>query len=62
MTDLQKLKNVFDDLGIEYEVARLNRDTEDVVLTLEEGAGYWGFVCEFRFTKDGKFIEHSVFE
>ena len=70
MTDLEKLENTFNELGIKYEkdtleeVRTVSYDgqvTYNATLYLGSGIGYMGFCCEYYFL-DGKFINHGCWE
>jgi hypothetical protein len=64
-TDLEKVKELFDYLGIEYE------QVADTVfghtITIEAGScpkskGYNGFITSFDFDLEGKFISMGIWE
>lgn len=59
MTDLEKLQNVFKELGIEF---KMNTEDGRQILTFSEGKGYLGFYIDFQFDKKGKFIEYGIWE
>ena len=75
MTDLEKLENLFKEIGVKYEkktskeewqteTHKMSYDGEceyDVLLTLENGIGYYGFLCDFYFL-NGKFQNHGIWE
>ena len=71
MTDLEKLKKTFDEMGLAYDIflakdlSPCNRDNIkdnwDTLLTIQEGIGYMGFNCDFYFL-NGKFVEHGCWE
>ena len=60
MTDYEKMKGLYDSLGIEYEASQL--EDEHSKIYLPEGKGYCGFYCEFYFNKEGRFLEYGVWE
>ena len=74
MTDLEKLRKTFDDLGIKYEVITAIEDRKmdvytdeangitvayDTRIKITEGIGYDGFYCDFLFW-DGKYQGHGI--
>jgi len=74
MTDLEKMKQSFIELGVEHEVAtakeRFGADlcktdykeiTFDTIIVLERGVGYGCFECLFYFLQ-GKYQGHGVWE
>ena len=75
MTDLEKLEKVFTEIGVKYEKKTsieewktpthiMHYDGEckyDTMLHLENGIGYYGFVCEFYFL-NGKYQNHGNWE
>lgn len=61
-TDLEKIKQVFDDLKIYYVIKKTKKNKgHNVLLRIDEGIGYMGFYCDFYFL-DGKFVAHGIFE
>lgn len=62
-TDLEKLRIVFDEIGVEYRIEGL---TDRWILTIAEGigktTGYNGFYTEFTFNDDEEFHEASIWE
>ena len=63
MTDIEKLKKLFDEFGVSYK----HDDTEAcLIITCECGdnkiAGYIGFHTNFCFDLEGKFIEMGAYE
>lgn len=75
MTDLEKMKNTFTELGVEFKEKtakeEYNEDittssydgdaTWDICLKLDNGIGYYSFECDFYFL-DGKYLTHGVWE
>ena len=70
MTDLEKLENVFKEIGVKYKKEEIDeiRDVEydekaeyNTTLILGNGVGYYDFNCQFYFL-DGKFQNHGVWE
>ena len=76
MTDLERMKNLFDKIGLQYKIITsidVNKtDTHttghgmtsvlwDMYLEIDEGAGYAYFYTLFYFLK-GKFQGHGVWE
>jgi len=75
MTDLDKMKSTFTDLGVDFnektslfehdeEVTTTSYDGEakwDVCLYLENGIGYYRFECEFYFL-GGNYVNHGLWE
>lgn len=71
-TDVAKFRTLFDEMGITYDMMEGSYNSDNVekaalVLQLEakEGEkvkGYHGFVCEYYFDFDGKFIEVGIWE
>jgi len=75
MTDLEKMKNTFTELGVEFtektakkeyseDVKTTSYDGEakwDVCLNLENGIGYYSFECDFYFL-GGKYLTHGCWE
>jgi hypothetical protein len=75
MTDLDKLCSLLDGWGVAY---KEKQEAEGTVLTLTPNhelnpdtgrwettgsiTGYMGFICEFRFTLDGKFKDIGIWE
>lgn len=67
MTDLEKFKQLFDEVGQEYDAGPLpNRRgmAEGAVHTLELplSKGYPGFWAEFLFSADGKYAGYAAWE
>lgn len=69
-TDLQKLKAVFDDIGVEYCERKEDGEVHgygspvfkaDKSLHLRSGMGYSGFYCDMFFL-DGEYKGHGVWE
>ena len=61
MTDLEKLQNVFCELGIEYK--DIHGDSEYYqIVRINEGKGYDGFVADFHFDKEGNFTDYAIWE
>ena len=60
MNDYERMKQIFEELHIKFESESL--DNGGYYIHLPQGTGYYGFYCEFRFNKDGKFIEYGVWE
>lgn len=65
-TDLVKMKNLFQELGIEYDT-QTDEEARTICLTLEvNGAGkvqgYSGFYASFEFDSVGKFKEVQLGE
>ena len=75
MTDFEKVKALFDELGIEHS-DRLSWESDerrakiaesgDRFIILQEGnrkiSGYCGFWCQFVFDAHGKLIEVGIWE
>ena len=69
MNDLERMKALFDSLGLKYCVKECdktygcNNDVyyTDTLLHLDQGVGYSGFFTQFYF-KDGVFVTHGVWE
>lgn len=75
MTDLEKMKNTFNDLGVVFiettakeeqstNIATLAHDGEvkfNICLSIDNGIGYYGFNCDFYFL-DGKYQNHGCWE
>ena len=59
MSDIEKLRNLFDEWGVGYNV-------HEYRIYIREGSpkvgGYNGFLATFDFTKTGEFIEVGVWE
>jgi len=67
MNDLEKLKNVFIDLGIDFSLYINDGfdtlDTKDgFIIKIKDGFGYGGFYTVFHFNKDGSFSNYGCFE
>ena len=71
MTDIEKLKALFDEVGIGYNLAgymvgSYGSEIGDLLLACHEGdynvKGHPGFFTAFRFDKDGKFVEMGAWE
>lgn len=72
-TDYEKMKTLFDDLGVEYEAKEFaylllpddSLQSEgrkyNQQLKIKEGIGYYRFYTEFYFF-DGKYIDHGCWE
>ena len=56
MTDLDRMKSLFDSLGIPYEVNELQ------FLIIPHGIGYEGFTAEFSFDTAGNFMQYGIWE
>ena len=75
MTDIEKLKNTFTEIGVEFkEQTALDEWGEDITtrayddeckfdtsIKLSNGIGYGGFECDFYFL-NGKYQGHGVWE
>lgn len=76
MSDLEKLKATFDEVGVEYFVVTAREDrgedintitmyadsvTWDTSVRVPEGIGYGSFYCDFYFL-DGKYQKQGVWE
>ena len=67
MTDLEKLKKTFTEIGQKYfvtimgEFCASSQLQYDRVIKLDSGVGYAGFLCEFYFL-NGKRVGHGVWE
>jgi hypothetical protein len=73
MTDFQRTKELFNDLGIGFAIEEPSKGTEYTTILLEvmgswvpennsKVKGYRGFNSEFRFDKEEKFIEVIIAE
>lgn len=67
MTDIEKLKVLFDEFGIGYSTGKCpSNSLWHTALSCEEGHnkidGYNGFFTDFAFDKNGKFIEMGAWE
>lgn len=65
-TDLQKVKTLFEELGIDFKESP-RPDPHGIVLLLEAKSsdkvkGYNGFHSEYEFDKDGKFLHVGIWE
>lgn len=75
MSDLEKMKAFFKDMGIVFEeITSMQESNEqvstmdyaflvswDTLLKLDNGAGYWSSYCEFYFL-EGKYQNHGCWE
>jgi hypothetical protein len=66
MTDLERFKELFNSVGVEFEVTKTN-EAGDHLVSLEAGKqpkvdGYNGFAAVFMFDFEGKFRELGVWE
>jgi len=62
MTDLEKMKNTFIELGVEFNESTVyDKGKYDAILYLDSGIGYSGFTCDFYFLR-GKYVNHGVWE
>ena len=75
MTDLEKMKITFNELGVKYDVKNSQEEynetpaitsydgsvTWDICLRLNNGVGYYSFECDFYFL-DGKYQAHGCWE
>lgn len=73
MTDLNRLKELFDEWGVVYALYswcvknEKGFDEKMICLRVDEGScekikGYYGFYTEFKFDNDGKFTEMGAYE
>lgn len=70
MNDYEKLKKTFEEIGVEF-TETVSEEVEEVEydggvktnkrIHLENGIGYYSFVCEFYFLDD-KYQGHGVWE
>jgi hypothetical protein len=62
MTDLEKFKKLFDEVGIKYDIE--NYQDKVIWLTMKENYphSYIGFSCTFNFHVDGNFDTYCVGE
>lgn len=67
-TDFEKMKKLFEELGIPFKVVYNNPDVkyDNVSIVLEEDGkkikGYRGFAAAFYFDKNYKYKEAAIFE
>lgn len=71
-TDMAKVRELYDSLGVPYEVKRTSQATFDahgitwqLTLTAKDDPkvkGYAGFICEYNFDHNGKFIDLGIWE
>jgi hypothetical protein len=75
MTDLEKLEKTFTEIGVKFEkkTAKEEIDEEiktvaydgevryDTMLKLENGIGYYSFICELYFL-EGKYQNHGCWQ
>ena len=67
-TDLEKIKDLFDSLKIDYSISHTTGKPQITLLTLKADSsevvvGYFGFFTQFCFISEtGKFIEVGIFE
>lgn len=70
MTDLEKLKKLLDEFGVEYSEDKKTTEQhykhDFIAITCVAGKkkveGYSGFITIFEFTLDGKFIQMGAWE
>jgi len=57
MSDIEKLKLIFDEFGIEYNIN--DNNNEEIIIHIKEGnnkvSGYSSFFSDYCFEKKGKF-------
>lgn len=72
MTQYEKLKAVFQEIGVQFEERSGKRtinaygsrlEEKDVRwIHLKEGEGYLGFRADFFFTPTGEYVTHCIYE
>lgn len=60
MSQLEKLKNLFDEMKVQYSVDPL--DDGRTAIQMDSGSGYVSFFAEFTFDAEGKLIKYGCWE
>lgn len=68
MTDIEKLKAVFVEFGIQFDIEPPHDNNSHTMIVVSalgsdhKVDGYMGFYCRFNFDEKGKFIQMGIFE